>query len=147
MRSPDGIAVDAQNGAMMNECINVQLHLCYSIGVIARTKLLVSLLLRFSSVPTLSTGASGESIKGGVVSLVHSSGNYIVGFPRLADGRRFTLAWSSARNKSASSDVICIVLPLMLGMLARIINLRGSNGRLMLLHAVRRTRKVGEGRV
>ena len=56
MHSPDGVTVDAKKGAMMNECLNVQLHLCYRIGIIARTKLLVSVLLRVSCVTTPSRG-------------------------------------------------------------------------------------------
>ena len=109
---------------MMSEIINVQLHLRYRIGIITRTRLLVSVLLQASNVPTHSRGASGECVKGGVVS-------------------KITLARSGARNKSMSSVVMRIVLPMMLGVLAGDVKaLCGSSGRMMLLHAVQRARKV-----
>ena len=73
-------------------------------------------------------GASGERIKGWVVS-------------------KITLARSGARNKSMSSVVMRVVLPMMLGVLAGDVKaLYGSSGRMMLLHAVQRARKFGKGR-
>ena len=63
-----------KKGAMLNECINVQLNLRYRIGIITRTRLLVSVLKHASVVPTPNGRVSGECVKGGFVSKIPSIG-------------------------------------------------------------------------
>ena len=85
-------------------------------------------LLPASIVTTSSGWASSESVKGGAVSWS-------------------TLVWCGARNKSMGSDVMCISLLMMLGMLAYNAKaLGGSSGRNVVLHAMQSARKLGKTR-
>ena len=128
MVSPYGVAVNAEQCAMLLESANVQLHLRNRIKKIATRRGLMRVLLHASIVTASNGGASSESVKGGAVN-------------------RSTLVWCGARYKSMSSDVMRISLLMMLGMLADNAKaLGGSSGRKMVLHAVPFSRKLGKTR-